>query len=88
MVADNSIYKSVFRTRYGSYEYKVMPFSLFNAPTTFQANMNHILDECMVVFFDNIFIYSKNMKENVEHLWKVFEILRENKMKSDFAFKV
>ncbi|CAI7792529.1 unnamed protein product [Closterium sp. NIES-54] len=63
---------------------------------TFQAEMNHILrpllDECVVVYLDDILIYSKNMKEHVEHLRKVFEILRKNKFyvklsKSDFALK-
>ncbi|CAI7732728.1 unnamed protein product [Closterium sp. NIES-53] len=85
-----------FRTRCGSYEYLVMPFGLYNAPTTFQAEMNHILwpllDECVVVYLDDILIYSKNMKEHVEHLRKVFEILQKNKFyvklsKSDFALK-
>ncbi|CAI7755711.1 unnamed protein product [Closterium sp. NIES-53] len=95
-MADNLIHKKVFRTRYGSYEYLVMLFGLCNAPATFQAEMNHILrlllDECVVVYLDDILIYSKNMKEHVEHLRKVFEILREKKFymklsKSDFALK-
>ncbi|CAI5470594.1 unnamed protein product [Closterium sp. Yama58-4] len=95
-MADNSIHKTAFRTRYGSYEYLVMLFGLCNAPATFQAEMNHILrpllDECVVVYLDDILIYSKNMKEHVEHLRKVFEILRKNKFyvklsKSDFALK-
>ncbi|CAI7766744.1 unnamed protein product [Closterium sp. NIES-54] len=95
-MADNSIHKTAFRTRYGSYEYLVMPFGLCNAPATFQAEMNHILrpllDECVEVYLDDILIYSKNMKEHVEHLRKVFEILRKNKFyvklsKSDFALK-
>ncbi|CAI5468601.1 unnamed protein product [Closterium sp. Yama58-4] len=95
-MADNSIHKTAFRTRYGSYEYLVMPFGLCNAPATFQAEMNHILrpllDECVVVYLDDILIYSKNMKKHVEHLRKVFEILRKNKFyvklsKSDFALE-
>ncbi|CAI5479783.1 unnamed protein product [Closterium sp. Yama58-4] len=57
-MADNSIHKTAFRTRYGSYKYLVMPFGLCNAPATFQAEMNHILrpllDECVVVYLDDI----------------------------------
>ncbi|GJP32427.1 hypothetical protein CLOM_g17018 [Closterium sp. NIES-68] len=69
-MADNSIHKSAFRTRYGSYEYLAMPFGLTNAPATFQAEMNHILrpllDECVVVYLDDIVIYSRNMKQHSE----------------------
>ncbi|CAI7855622.1 unnamed protein product [Closterium sp. NIES-53] len=70
--------------------------SCFFTPTTFEAEMYHILqpllDERVVVYLDDILIYSKNMKEHVEHLRKVFEILRKNKYfmklsKSDFALK-
>ncbi|CAI7739564.1 unnamed protein product [Closterium sp. NIES-53] len=82
-MADNSIYKTAFRTRYGSYEYLVMPFGLTNAPKTFQAEMNHILrpllDECVVVYLDDILIYSRDMKQHIEHLRRVFEILRREK---------
>ncbi|CAI7855576.1 unnamed protein product [Closterium sp. NIES-54] len=95
-MADNSIHKTAFRTRYGSYEYLVMPFGLTNAPATFQAEMNHILrpllDECVVVYLDDILIYSRDMKQHVEHLRRVFEILRQEKFyvklsKSEFALK-
>ncbi|CAI7854415.1 unnamed protein product [Closterium sp. NIES-53] len=73
-----------------------MQFGLYNAPATFQAEMNHILrpllDECVMAYLDDILIYSKNMKEHVEHLRKVFETLWKNKFyvklsKSDFALK-
>ncbi|CAI7771299.1 unnamed protein product [Closterium sp. NIES-53] len=95
-MADNSIHKTAFRTRYGSYEYLVMPFGLTNAPATFQAEMNHILrpllDECVVVYLDDILIYSRDMKQHIEHLRRVFEILRREKFyvklsKSEFALK-
>ncbi|CAI7843342.1 unnamed protein product, partial [Closterium sp. NIES-53] len=90
-MADNLIHKTAFRTRYGSYEYLVMPFGLCNAPAAFQAEMNHImwplLDECVVVYLDDILIYSKNMKEHVEHLRKVFKILRKNKFLSKLRRK-
>ncbi|CAI7859372.1 unnamed protein product [Closterium sp. NIES-54] len=95
-MADNSIHKTAFRTRYGSYEYLVMPFGLINAPSTFQAEMNHILrpllDECVVVYLDDILIYSRDMKQHIEHLRRVFEILRREKFyvklsKCEFALK-
>ncbi|GJP77650.1 hypothetical protein CLOP_g8005 [Closterium sp. NIES-67] len=95
-MADNSIHKTAFRTRYGSYEYLVMPFGLTNAPAMFQAEMNYILrpllDECMVVYLDDILIYSRDMKQHVEHLRHVFEILRRERFyvkvsKSEFAFE-
>ncbi|GJP52411.1 hypothetical protein CLOM_g11528, partial [Closterium sp. NIES-68] len=94
-MADNSIHKTAFRTRYGSYEYLVMPFGLTNA-ATFQAEMNHILrpllDECVVVYLDDILIYSRDMKQHVEHLRRVFEILRRERFyvklsKSEFALE-
>ncbi|GJP42763.1 hypothetical protein CLOM_g2298, partial [Closterium sp. NIES-68] len=78
-MAGNSIHKTAFRTRYGSYEYLVMPFGLTNALATFQAEMNHIrrplLDECVVVYLDDILIYPRDMKQHVEHLQRVFDIL-------------
>ncbi|CAI7874404.1 unnamed protein product [Closterium sp. NIES-53] len=95
-MADNSIHKTAFRTRYGSYEYLVKPFGLTNAPATFQAEMNHILrpllDEFVVVYLDDILIYSRDMKQHIEHLRSVFEILQREKFyvklsKSEFALK-
>ena len=66
--------------RYGSYEFLVMPFELTNAPTMFCTLMNKIfhpyLDKFMVVYLDDIVIYSNTLKEHVEHLRKVFKILK------------
>ena len=77
----------------GSYEFLVMPFGLTNAPTTFYTLMNKIfrpyLDKFMVVYLDDIVIYSNTLKEHVEPLRKVFKILRQNELyvkKEKFSF--
>ncbi|GJP64616.1 hypothetical protein CLOP_g21590 [Closterium sp. NIES-67] len=95
-MADNSVHKTAFRTRYGSYDYLVTPFGLTNAPTMFQAEINHILrpllDECVVVYLDDILVYLWDMQQHVEHLQRFFEILRRKPFyvklsKSDFALE-
>jgi hypothetical protein len=76
--------KTSCRTRYGSYELLVMPFGLINAPATFCTFMNDIfrewLDDFVVVYIDDILIYSSSLEEHAEHLRKVFQRLRENKL--------
>jgi len=76
--------KTACRTRYGSHEFLVMPFGLTNAPTTFCTFMNDIfrewLDDFVVVYIDDILIYSGTLEEHAEHLWKVFQRLWENKL--------
>src|SRR5258708_26233804 len=74
-IKEGDEWKTAFRTRYGHYEYKVMPFGLVNAPASFQAMMNTILreflDHGVVVYLDDIFIYSKSKEEHIELVNKV-----------------
>jgi hypothetical protein len=80
--------KIACHTRYGSYEFLVMPFGLTNAPTTFRTLMNDIfqewLDDFVVVYIDDILAYSNSMEEHVEHLRKMFQRLKENKLYAKF----
>ncbi|RVW69261.1 Retrovirus-related Pol polyprotein from transposon 17.6 [Vitis vinifera] len=83
-IAEGDEPKTTCVTRYGSYEFLVMPFGLTNAPATFCTLMNKIfhpyLDKFVVVYLDDIVIYSNTLKEHEEHLRKVFKILRQNKL--------
>jgi len=83
-IAEGDEKKIVCRTRYGLYEFLVMPFGLTNAPATFCTLMNDIfrewLDDFVVDYIDDILIYSGSLEEHAEHLRKVFQRLRENKL--------
>ena len=81
-VADQDISKTAFGTRFGHFEFLVLPFGLTNAPATFMSFMHEVLrpylDQFVVVFLDDILIYSKNQDEHMEHLRLVLEKLREH----------
>jgi len=83
-VKDEDMQKTAFMTRYGHYEYKVMPFGVSNAPGVFMEYMNRIfhayLDTFVVVFIDDILIYSKNEEGHAEHLKIVLQVLKEKKL--------
>ncbi|GBG60726.1 hypothetical protein CBR_g12464 [Chara braunii] len=80
-------YKTAFKTRYGHFESLVMPFGLTNAPTTFQAAMTtefrHMLDRFVLIYLDDILVYSRSLDEQVEHLRIVLERLRQAKYKAN-----
>jgi hypothetical protein len=95
-VANEDVHKTAMRTRYGSYEFLVMPLGLCNAPATFMSIMNRIfheeMDECVVVYIDNILIFSRSEFDHARDLRWVLEKLRQHKLyanaeKSEFALR-
>ena len=78
-IANGDEWKTVFRTRYGSFEWSVMPFGLTNAPVAFQQFINNIfsnlLDVCVVIYLDDILIYLNNMSEYHRHVKEVLKHL-------------
>ena len=83
LMKETDIAKTAFRTHNGHYEFRVMPFGLCNAPSSFQATMNRLfqpyLRKYIVIFFDDILIYSQSVREHVLHLETAFRVLMEGK---------
>ena len=81
-IRKEDILKMTFRTRYGHYEFLVLPFGLTNAPAAFMDLMNRVfkpyLDRFMIIFIDDILIYSKSQAEHEQHLRIILQTLREH----------
>ncbi|GKF15012.1 putative reverse transcriptase domain-containing protein, partial [Tanacetum coccineum] len=88
-VHEDDIPKTAFRTRFRHFEFIVMPFGLSNAPTVFMDLMNQVcrsyLDKFVIVFIDDILIYSKTREEHEVHLRLVLELLKEEKLYAKFS---
>jgi hypothetical protein len=81
---EQDVPKTTFRCHYGHYEFLVMPFGLTNAPTTFQSCMNHVfnkqLRKFLLVFFDDLLIYSKTWEDHLKHVDEILSIMEEQSL--------
>ena len=88
-IRENDVSKTAFRTRYGHYEFLVMPFGLTNAPAAFMDLMNRAfspyLDKFVIVFIDDILVYSGSPEEHAKHLRTALQILRERQLYAKFS---
>nr|GEU50660.1 retrotransposon protein, putative, Ty3-gypsy subclass [Tanacetum cinerariifolium] len=88
-IREEDILITAFRTQYGHYEFRVMPFGLTNAPSVFMDLMNRVckpyLDKFMIMFIDDILIYSKDKEEHEEHLKTILELLKREQLYAKFS---
>ncbi|XP_070677834.1 uncharacterized protein [Malus domestica] len=88
-IKEDDVPKTAFRTRYGHYEFLVMPFGLTNAPAAFMRLMNEVfqqyLDKFVIVFIDDILVYSKSQADHIRHLNLVLRKLREHQLYAKFS---
>ena len=81
-LAESDRFKAAFTCRYGTFEFLVMPFGLKNAPAHFQRSMNmllaDLLDVCVLVYMDDILIFSQTAEQHVEHVKRVFQRLQDH----------
>ena len=83
-IAEKNIPKTAFSTRYGNYEYTVVPFGLTNAPTAFMNIMNDLFRDCIdsfvMAYLDDILVYSNSWKEHLQHVELLLDRLRRHKL--------
>nr|GEW00533.1 putative reverse transcriptase domain-containing protein [Tanacetum cinerariifolium] len=88
-IREEDIQITAFRTRYGHFEFQVMPFELINAPPVFMDLMNRVckpyLDKFVIVFIDDILIYSNNKEDHEEHLMIILDLLKNEKLYAKFS---